>query len=233
MKIAIMQPYFFPYIGYFQLIHAVDKFVFYDDVNYIKGGWINRNNILVNNEKKFFTLSLVGASSFRLINEIKVDNRFINKLLKTIKQAYTKAPYFDSVYPVIEKVFLSINEDSLISEVSALSVVNVSKYLGIKTVFEFSSMTYSGSRGMDKAGRLIQICKDNNANEYINLSGGKKLYTKEYFIDKKINLQFIESKDIVYKQFKNEFIPWLSIIDVLMFNSVADINKMLGSYELV
>ena len=98
-----MQPYFFPYIGYFQIINAVDKFILYDDVNYIKGGWINRNNILQNNEKKLITLKLAGSSPNKLINEIFVGNNS-NKLLKTIKQSYSKAPYFEEVFSLINGV---------------------------------------------------------------------------------------------------------------------------------
>ena len=125
MRLAVMQPYFFPYIGYFQLINAVDKFVFYDDVNYIKGGWINRNNILVNKQKKLISLNLVASSSNKNINEIRIGNRK-NKVLNTIRQSYTKAPYFNKVFPIIEEIFNNIDTSTLISEVAGSSIMKAS-----------------------------------------------------------------------------------------------------------
>ena len=105
MKLAIMQPYIFPYIGYFQLIKAVDKFVLYDDVNFINRGWINRNRILVNGQDSMFTIPLKDASQNKLINEIDVnwDNNWKGKFLKTIEQAYKKAPFYEKILPIIEK----------------------------------------------------------------------------------------------------------------------------------
>ena len=231
MKLAIMQPYFFPYIGYFQLVNAVDKFIFYDDVNYIKGGWINRNNILINKEKKLFTLNLVGASSFKQINQIKVGNRS-DKLLKTIHQSYVKAPFFISVMPLIEDVFASINTESLVSDVAGISVMKVSEFLGLKTIFEFSSFSYSHTKGMERGNRLLEICKLNNSSYYINPVGGIELYSKEHFRKQGINLQFLNSKLSKYSQFTDEFVPGLSIIDVLMFNPIEQINLMLNNYTL-
>lgn len=232
MKIAIMQPYFFPYIGYFQLINAVDKFVFYDDVNYIKGGWINRNNILLNGEKKYFALNLKESSSFKRINQIFIGGRTF-KLIKTINQSYSKAPYFDQVFPIIEEVILNINTSSLISEIAAMSVIKTSEYLDLKTIFEISSEEYYDTKDFERAERLIKICKLNNTDTYINAVGGKELYKKETFIKNKINLFFLKSKIIEYEQFGNEFIPYLSIIDVMMFNSPEEIQEMLNQYELL
>jgi hypothetical protein len=104
MNISIMQPYFFPYLGYFQMVQSANKFIFYDDVNYIKGGWVNRNRIIINSKATMITLPLDNASSFRQINEIRLNN-YPGKLLKTIKQAYCKATYFNQVFPIIEDLF--------------------------------------------------------------------------------------------------------------------------------
>jgi len=226
-----MQPYFLPYIGYFQLLNAVDKFIFYDDVNYIKGGWINRNNILINNEKKFITLNLNEASSFKQINQIKVGNRS-DKILKTIHQSYVKSPYFNLVMPLIEEIFASISSDSLISDIAGYSVIKVSEFLNLETIFEFSSITYSHTKGMERAERLLEICKLNNSSSYINPVGGSKLYSKEQFIKQGVSLQFIVNKLTKYPQFNHEFMGGLSIIDVLMFNSIEQINLMLNNYTL-
>ena len=104
MTIGIMQPYFMPYIGYWQLLASVDIYVIYDDVNYIKKGWINRNNILVNNDKQLFTISLNGASQNKLINEITIADDF-TKLRKTITMAYHKAPYYNNIMNLLDDIF--------------------------------------------------------------------------------------------------------------------------------
>ncbi len=226
-----MQPYFFPYIGYFQLVNAVTKFVLYDDVNYIKGGWINRNNILISNNRKLFTLNLVASSTNKDINEIRIGIRS-NKVIKTLKQAYVKAPFFNNVFPLIEEVFDSFKNDGLISEIAGLSIMKVAKYLNINTEFEYSSKKYPDTKGMKKVDRLIEICNRNNADTYINAAGGVDLYSKSEFKKDNINLFFIHSQVKEYKQFDDNFCSHLSIIDVMMFNSVNEINKMLDNYEL-
>lgn len=225
-----MQPYFFPYIGYFQLINAVDKFIFYDDVNYINKGWINRNRILVNGKPTYITIDLSEASQNKLINEILfIDNR--KKISKSIMMAYKKAPYFNEIWPLIE----DINNYPVkhISELAIFSIIKIAKYLDINTIFEQSSVLYSETKGLEKAERLKRICKINNALNYINPIGGIDLYGKDDFKISGIELQFIKSNNINYLQFSNEHIPWLSIIDVLMHNSVTEIQVMLNDFELI
>ncbi len=236
MKIAIMQPYLFPYLGYFQLINAVDTFVSYDDVNYIKGGWINRNNLLVNQKPYMFTISLESPSSFTLISETKIDiEKFVvykGKLLKTITQSYKKAPFYKEVFPLIEDFFIT-NNKIFIADLALDSLVLVSNYLGINTTFQKSSIAYHNSKEFEKTDRLIDIIKNNNAQEYINPIGGIDIYDKEDFNINGIQLQFLKTQSVVYKQFENDFVPWLSIIDVLMFNSKEEIGLLLNKYELV
>lgn len=230
MKIAIMQPYFFPYIGYFQMIKAVDTFVFYDDVNFIKNGWINRNKILINGQASYLTLQLKDASSFKLINQIAFnDNR--NRLLKSIIVSYRKAPYFNEVFELVERCF-RLDADKVAS-IAINSIMEVSSYLNLNTAFEVSSEKYADTRGLDRAHRLIEICKRKNANTYINAMGGAELYEKSFFIENNIILAFIKPREISYNQFKNDFVPWLSILDVLMFNSVAEVQMMLDNYDLM
>jgi len=229
MKLAIMQPYFFPYIGYFQLINSVGTFVIYDDVNYIKQGWINRNRILLNNTDYMLSLRLAGASSFKLINEIQTgDNK--GKLLKTISQAYAKAPFYGDSISVIEDA-LSNNESNLARFV-ARSIVLVSEYLQIKARFLLSS-EIAKNNSLKADDKVIHICNILGAKHYINASGGTELYSKQKFMDAGIKLEFIKSKPITYKQFNNNLVPWLSIIDVMMFNSKEAIIDMLNQYDLV
>lgn len=230
MKLAIMQPYFFPYLGYFQLINHVDKFIFYDDVNFIKNGWINRNRILVNEKPHYITIQLKNASSFKLINCVEfTDNR--NRIKKTIEQFYRRAHYFDAVWPVIEEC-LNFPTNS-ISELAVFTVLKVSEFIGIETQFEISSKCYSYTSGLEKTERLLEICKVNDATQYINPIGGIEIYNKSDFNNVGIDIQFIKPNEIVYKQFNNEFVPSLSIIDVMMFNSLEEISKMLDQYETI
>ncbi|MDD2305482.1 MAG: WbqC family protein [Prolixibacteraceae bacterium] len=230
MKLAVMQPYFFPYLGYFQLIRSVDKFIFYDDVNFIKNGWINRNQIVINNTKKYFTVQLKGASPNKLINEIEfTDNR--HKLKSSIQLAYKKAPFYNDVWPIIEDCLMFKTEH--IGILAIYSVKKVIEYLDIDIKLEISSENYSDTKGMDKAERLRAICKRNNASTYINPIGGQELYNKEDFKKEKIDLFFLNTKFTTYKQFNNEFISGLSILDIVMFNSKEDIYKMLDNYELI
>lgn len=229
MKVAIMQPYFYPYIGYFQLIKSVDKFIFYDDVNYIKNGWINRNRILINGKAAYLTVELKNASPFKLINEIEFTNKR-TKLLRSIELTYKKCPYFNDVFPVIEQ---NMNyQTNKISDLAIHSVKGVCHYLGIKTIMETSSIAYSELKNKKREERIINICKQNYADEYINASGGVALYDKDYFRTEGINLKFIIPNSTEYNQNSNEFVPGLSIIDVLMFNSIEEINTMLDNYQL-
>lgn len=228
-----MQPYFMPYIGYFQLIKAVDKFIIYDDVNYIKQGWINRNNILLNGTSHLFSIPLKEASSFKKINEIEINDtlfpKWKDKFFKTLEQAYRKAPYYDTVIPILKKILA--DSEGKINHLIYKSIIEVCNYIGITTKIEASSTIYNNSELL-KEQRLVDICKKEEASIYINPIGGQELYTKEYFAKYSIELLFIKSQKIIYQQFNNNFIPWLSIIDILMFNSRAEIIEMLENFDL-
>ena len=232
MKLAIMQPYIFPYIGYFQLIKAVDKFVLYDDVNFINRGWINRNRILVNGKESMFSIPLKDASQNKLINEIDVnwDTNWKNKFLKTIEQSYKKAPFYAEVLPIIEKT-IEI-EGGQFNKIIEQNLRLICEYLDIDTEIISSSTIYQNA---DKKAqeRILDICLQEKAHHYINPIGGLELYDKAVFAKENMMMSFIKSKTVEYKQFKNDFVPWLSIIDVLMFNSKEEINKFIDNYELV
>ena len=232
MKIAIMQPYIFPYIGYFQIMNAVDKFVVYDDVTYIKSGWINRNRILVNNSENMFTFPLKNASSNILIKDIEISSNYklIKKLLKTLEQNYKKAPYYEKIFYLISDI---INmEVRFIRDMHLKSFQLINQYLGVETSIISSSTIYNNSQ-MSGEQRILDICLQENASHYINPIGGEELYSKESFMNNRIKLNFLKTKEVKYSQFNNEFIPSLSIIDVMMFNSVSEIKNMLNAYELI
>ncbi|WP_163583219.1 WbqC family protein [Gracilibacillus saliphilus] len=235
MKLAIMQPYLFPYIGYFQLIQAVDKFVIYDDVQYMKGGWINRNKILVNKNPYTFTFSVKKDSYEKNINQRYFNQNFSKerkKFLKTLKESYGKATYFNDVFPLVEKS-LQINiEEQNIAEVISKSIKLISEYLRIDTEFILSSNVEKKTEAREE--RIIELNKILGCNHYINAIGGKDLYTKEYFADRNVKLNFIKTdSDLSYEQDNDEFVPNLSIIDVLMYNSVEETRELLNKYQLI
>lgn len=230
MKIAIMQPYFFPYIGYFQLINAVDEFVIYDNIEFTKKGWINRNRILVNGRDSYITLPLKGDSDY-----LEVRKRFLadswsrerKTMLNRITGAYRKAPNFRLVYPLIENCVLFDESNLFRFVLNSLNLVN--EFLQIGTPVLVSS-TISIDHGLPSEKKVMALCKARQATEYINPIGGIKLYQKDDFQREGLDLHFLKSKDtIVYKQFDHDFIPWLSIIDVMMFNSREEIKQHLTS----
>jgi hypothetical protein len=232
MKIAIMQPYLFPYIGYFQLINAVDKFVILDDVNYINRGWINRNRILINGKPQLISIPLKEASQNKLINEIEIvnDQKWRGKLLKTLQHNYRKAPFYQDVFSLIEKIIL--NKEQNISTYIFASVIDINVYLEIKTLIEPSSAKYH-TKHLKAEQKIVNICIQEKATTYINPIGGTELYSKQLFKDHNINLFFLKTDEIMYNQNFSNFIPFLSIIDVMMFNSKNDIKEMLNKYKLV
>lgn len=229
MTLAIMQPYLFPYIGYWQLINAVDTFVIYDDVNFIKKGYINRNSILVGGKSQQITLELIGASQNKLINEIEVGNNS-KKLLKTIEMSYKKAPHFQDVFPLLDSI-LNKQEKNL-AKFIAYSLEKISNYLNLNTKFIYSSDIEKNNE-LKAQDKILKISKILNTSKYINAIGGKELYNKDDFKNENIQLDFLDTKITEYKQFKNEFVPYLSIIDIMMFNSKEEVKNMLNRYELV
>lgn len=234
MRLAIMQPYLFPYIGYFQLIHAVDRFVFYDDVNFIKQGWINRNNLLINGKKFLFSLPVENISSFKIIKEIRISERAFHKakakLLRTIEYSYKKARFFDNVFPMVTKV---LNKDyEYIADYAKESILNTMSYLGIETDMVMSSSIYKNDH-LSAADRVMDICEKERATMYINPVGGQQLYDRTIFGDRGLALRFIKTGEIVYPQTGNKFVPDLSIIDVIMHNSKDESAGLLKKYSLI
>ena len=235
MKLAIMQPYFMPYIGYFQLIKAVDKFIIYDDVTYIKQGWINRNQLLINGEARKFTIPISNGSSNNLIKDVVISNMVFDKwkitFYKTLMSSYRRAPYYNNVLDLMDRI---INcSTNYISELAVHSIEETLKYLNISRDIVRSSEVYNNNNELMSQNRVLDICKKESAKTYINPIGGQELYSQEIFRHHGLELFFIKTKEFKYQQFTNEFVPWLSIIDVLMFNSSEEINEMLDNYELI
>lgn len=224
-----MQPYLFPYLGYWQMLAAVDIFVVFDDVNYIKKGYINRNSILLAGQVHKFTLELHKASINKLINEITITGENA-KLVKTFKEAYSKAPFFTEVMPILEDILLF--QESRLHIFITNSLRKICEYLEIKTKVCLSS-EISKEEGLKGEDKILAIVKSLNGKQYINAIGGLDLYDKEKFLTEGIALSFIKMDEIKYRQFNENFIPFLSIVDVLMFNSVEKIKIFLNNYSLV
>ena len=229
MRLGIMQPYFFPYLGYWQLLANVDKYVVYDDVTYIKGGWINRNNFLINGQKNLLTMRLEKASSYTLIKDIAIKDDFV-KFLKTIEMGYKKAPFFEDIFRLLKDICQC--PDKKLGQFLFNSHIKICEYLGIDTELILSSSfeKHVELKGKDK---VISICKQLGADEYINAIGGQELYDKKEFAENGIRLNFLQANLREYRQLKNEFVAGLSIIDIMMFNSKEEIKEMLNDFILV
>jgi len=231
MKAAIMQPYLFPYIGYFQLIASVDLFVVYDDIKYTKKGWINRNRMLLNGKDEVFSLPLKRASDFLNVCERELSPDFDHlKFLGRIEGAYRRAPYFSQTFPLIEQIVQN-PERNLFSFILN-SIKRTCEHLGIVTDIRISS-EISVDTSLKSQARVLGLCEAVGANAYVNSIGGVDLYSKDEFHARGIELQFIKSKPFEYRQFDNEFVPWLSIIDVMMFGSIESIRDRIDSGYLL
>ena len=227
-----MQPYFLPYIGYFQLINAVDFFVIYDNIQYTKKGWINRNRYLMNGKDYLFSLPLKKDSDFLDIRDRYLADSYTQerkKILARISHAYESSPLFPQVIPIIESCLMY--QDHNLFKFIFYSIDQVCKYLNIGTTL-ISSSSINANHQLKGQDRVISICKAMKASHYINTVGGINLYSKDDFNEQSIQLSFIKPKDIMYQQFKNDFIPNLSIIDVMMFNSGKLIDTFLTQHEL-
>ena len=230
MKLGIMQPYFMPYIGYWQRIKAVDQYVIYDDVNYIKNGWMNHNRIIVNKQEQLFTIPLVGASPNKLINEVGLDptDKKRTNMIKTLEMAYRKAPHYEEGMSVLRPILES--QETNFAKFLEFQIKTICHYLEIKTKLIVSS-NIDKDNSLKAQDKVIQICKILGATEYYNALSGEELYSKEDFSREGIKLVFIKDKSsISYKQLSSEYIPSLSIIDVLMNCSKEEINCWCPTY---
>jgi hypothetical protein len=233
MKLAIMQPYFLPYLGYFQLIASVDKFVVYDDVSYIKSGWINRNNIKVQGKASLITVPLQNGRSGVPIREVLIAVKrefWTKKMLRTVAESYAKAPYYDQVYPMFEGWMNQQIEG--ISELNVTIIRSICEYIGLGVEISSTSTIYENAN-LTSVGRVLDICEREGADHYINAIGGRELYSQDVFKEKGISLNFLKPTLPLYSQGKGEFIPGLSILDSLMWSPREMILEVLNTYSLV
>jgi hypothetical protein len=225
-----MQPYFFPYLGYFQLVGAVDKFVFYDDVNFIKNGWINRNRLFLSGAPRYITVPLSGASPFEKINQVALlqGDGWRRKVLESVRHSYSKAPYFTSVNELLASVLFA--KEDRIGEIAKKSILAVCDYLGLQSEFVNTSAVYA-NESLNGIERVLDICAREGAQEYFNLPGGRELYDEAAFRNRGIALEFVQPRLTSYNQFAREFQAGLSILDVLMFNNRSAVVSMIREQE--
>lgn len=237
MKLGIMQPYFFPYLGYFALIKYTDKWIVFDTVQYIERGWINRNRIInpTKPEDMYINIPLENHHRDILIKDVLISNNenYKEKILSQLWTSYKKrANYFNNVYKLVEDV-LSLNTRS-ITELNVYALKKVNDYLNIPFNYEiFSKMNLTIDEVHDSGEWALNISKALNASEYVNPPGGIELFAKEKFAQNDIALKFLRINLKPYNQKKAKFIEGLSIIDVMMFNNTETINKMLEDYEII
>jgi hypothetical protein len=255
MKLAIMQPYFFPYLGYFQAIHAVDKYILYENFNYPTEGWMSRNRLIMKYNQPFFINALVkNKSPFKKIHEIELleNNKWKKKLLKALFLNYKGSVFFDEIYCLIESIILF--ECEFLHDYNANGIKSISQFLQIKTEISIKNSSYVKLEyeldhlTLDnpffkpyinlinlekKVARIIAICKMENSTVYINAIGGRDLYDKNIFKENGIDIFFVNTKQYKYKQFSKEFISNLSIIDVLMHNGKEGTKKLIENYNLI
>ena len=230
MKLGIMQPYFCPYIGYWQLLNAVDKYVIYDNIQYTKKGWINRNMILSGNGTAHISIPLKKDSDYLDIKDRSISESFDKeKMLNQIRSTYRKAPYFTDVYEVMQQIILYDNENLFMYLFN--SIKHICEYLLINTELIVSS-TIAIDHSLKGEEKVLSICKTLQANVYYNAIGGVELYDKALFKKENVDLFFVETQPINYKQYTDIFSENLSIVDVMMFNSVEEIRSILLKYEL-
>lgn len=232
MRLAIMQPYFFPYIGYYQLLAAVDRFIVYDNIKYTKKGWINRNRMLQNGTDALFTLPLKSDSDTKDVRERELAADFRrDSLLNQIRNAYRRAPYFSQTYPLVEQIVR--HEETNLFRYVANSLAATCEHLGIATELSISS-GIAIDHGLKKQDKVLALCEAVGARTYVNASGGKDLYSREAFRERGVELEFIQSRPFEYPQFGGVFVPWLWIIDVMMFNSMEKTHAgITDNYDLL
>jgi len=236
MKVSIMQPYFFPYIGYFSLIKNTDKFILFDPVQFIRHGWIERNRILKQNDGwLYIQVPLIKSGRDIIIKDIKIDNsqNWKPKIIAQLQPYKKIAPFY---YKVVKLITESLNNDyEDIVTLNYHTLKSVCQYLNIEKDFSiFSDMNLSIKQAMSADEWALNTCIQlENITEYWNPPGGESFFDRRKYDNAGINLRFQKVKLKPYDQKRNVFEPGLSIIDVMMFNSAEEINKMLDEYELV
>jgi hypothetical protein len=230
--IAVMQPYLFPYLGYFQLIAAADVFVLGDDLQYVRSGWVNRNRILHNDEARLITFPLKKDRFELQINQRQLCDHFSDeaeRLIRLLTESYEQAPYFAQVMPLVERLIRFPQQN--IALYAEHAIREMCAYLHIVTPIMRSSDLILGNP-LDKQERIIRIAHTFEATTFITPEGGSVVYDRDHFARNRLLVRFFRMTPVEYRQFRQPFVANLSIIDVLMFNCVEQVQRMLAEYQL-
>lgn len=232
MKVGIMQPYFLPYLGYWQLLNAVDRYIILDDVTWIRRGWICRNRIQNHGEEQWLTIPVAGASQNRLICELELarSERVWHKLRRSVQLAYCHAPQFAQGKELFDRI-LAFPEENL-SLFLTNSIREVVRYLAIDTeIVRASDVEYD--RTLRGSERILELCARMGADSYYNAIGGQSLYDADRFDERGIALHFVRMKpELQYPQGKQVFCPGLSVLDAIMYNELPQMKRLLSEFVL-
>jgi hypothetical protein len=233
MVLAIMQPYIFPYPGYFHLIQACDTFVFYDDVNYIKQGWINRNRLQLGDKEFVFTIPLDHSGSFKRICDTTIHPvlfaAWYRKFLLSLEQSYKKAPFYPHMLNLVRSTFDA--DCNYISDICRKSIQLSAEYLGVSKNWIESSRQFHNDH-LSGVDRVLDICRLTGATQYVNAPGGKALYDKQVFQHADLQLSFIRSVLPAYTHNGKPALPGLSILDLIAWLEPDEIRQFLLQYSL-
>ena len=229
-----MQPYFFPYLGYYQLIQSVDEFVIFDQAQFIRRSWITRNRILnAHKETVYINVPVCKAPRETRIKDIRIDHE-ANWKEKMVQQLlyYKAAANFRNVEKFVKEI-LSVKFDH-ISELNTFLIKETCKLFDIKTEITVLSEKYPEIIEANEADEWgIKVANALNATTYINAIGGKEFYDQQKYADNDLDIQFVKPQLESYQQFNHPFVPGLSIIDVMMFNEIDTIKEMINVHELI
>jgi WbqC-like protein family len=230
MKVAIMQPYFVPYIGYFQLINYVDLFVVYDNIEYTKKGWFARNRILQSGESEMISLPIAKGPDDAFVVNRRLADSFHQKdkikLKNKLQENYRKAPFFKETMQVVEEIWDCPATNLFDFIYSSLCITT--KHLSINTPIKISS-EIDIDHNLRAEQKVLAICENLGATAYVNPIGGVELYSAETFQQKNIELKFLKANNFGYAQFSgHDYVPFLSILDIMMFNDLEQIKHYLN-----
>lgn len=236
MKIGIMQPYFFPYIGYFSLIKYVDKFIFFDTPQYISHGWVNRNRILdQKGNPDYITVPIKKVSRETPIKEIEIsmDKNWRETIVGKLSVYKRKAPNYDAVINFVKDILYG-SEYSNLSELNCMSIERTCEMIGLTNDFSvFSKMDLQIGQVNAPDEWALYITRALQGDIYVNPPGGQSFFDKEKYESNNIKLQFLESRLRPYIQRIGRFEPGLSILDAMMFCKNDEIKDMLEDYRII
>lgn len=229
-KIAIIQSSYIPWKGYFDLINSVDECVIYDDVQYTRRDWRNRNQIKTKNGLLWLSIPIQHKGNYhQKIDEILVlDNSWCDKHWDSIRHAYSNAPFFSLYKDRLESAFKMLKTYTKLSEINFYLIKLIVELLGIKTEFTFSKKY--GFSDLKKTERLVAICKEAKATSYLSGPSASSYIDPLQFSHANIKLEYISYDNYLpYPQIYGSFVPAVTVLD-LLFHAGTDFKQFMKSF---